>query len=271
MTVDPLVDVRPPNPPWVDLQPSDRAGGFLSFFLRDELSGMAVRAVTLPGNNKSDPNVETGTYGLFSTCCQDMRAAAVTRRCRWLFFVTRQGGERVLAGYYRLRWYTRGPLQLSGRSTDYVLAADEVRLVHPPVPLGHLPIQVRGTVAKRFRTFKFVDGAVAAALVTTLRARPNATSTYINEIHRLERFNAYRTTYRYVSWKMRQSFGWDMAVPYVNAGAGQPGQIPTSPGATVAVDRWRCSQCHYQFVNKALLKRCPECGGMATLQRVSSA
>ena len=51
--------------------------GFLSFYLRDELSALAVRGVTLPGNNKSDPNLETGTYGLFSICCQSMRAGIV--------------------------------------------------------------------------------------------------------------------------------------------------------------------------------------------------
>ena len=172
MTDDATENVRPPNPPWCDLQPRDSAGGFLSFFLRDELSGMAVRAVTLPGNNKSDPNIETGTYGLFSTCCQDMRAGAVARRCRWLFFLTRQNGERVLAGYYRIRWYARGPLVLSGRSADYLLAAEEMRFVHPTVPIRDLPDQAKKTVARRFRTFKYRRRSCGARLSEDLESPP---------------------------------------------------------------------------------------------------
>lgn len=265
-TYDAAENVRPPHPPWCELQTRDDAGGFLTIFLRDELSGMAVRAVTLPGNNKSDPNIETGTYGLFSTCCQDMRAGVVARGCRWLFFLTRQHGHRVLAGYYRIRWHARGPLLISGRSADYVLAADDVRFVHPAIPVQELPAAVRTDVQRAFRTVKHVDSTVVDVLLRTLNARPNATSMYIDEIHRLERFNAYRTSYRYVGWRMRRSFGWDMAEQYVTPASTHAPRTATPSATGASTDVWLCAECRYQFVNKALLKRCPRCGRMATLQ-----
>ncbi|MGE3336023.1 MAG: hypothetical protein AB7I36_20490 [Rhodospirillaceae bacterium] len=235
----------------------DGAGGFLSFFLPDELSGFAVRGVTLPGNNKSDPNLETATYGLFSICCQGMRASFVAQRCRWLFFLTRQNHQRVLAGYYRVRWYAPGPLTQPGRPRDYALAADELRFIHPAIPISELPAgRTRREVGRRFRTFKHVDADVAAELVRALRARRDATSAYLEEIHRLEQFNAHRTGYRYVAWKMKRSFDWDLAAKYLKPK--KPAAVRTSDTPTLA-NTWQCTQCGYRFTSKALLKRCPEC------------
>ena len=173
------VDVRPPNRPWCDLKPLDNAGGFLSFYLRDKLSALAVRGVTLPGNNKSDPNLETGTYGLFSICCQAMRAGLVNRRCRWLFFLTRQGKQRVLAGYYKVGWYAPGPLTLRGRPRDYVIAASEVHFVHPAIPITDLPERARREVGKRFRIFKYVDAEVAGESFRASRLEVTAWATLI--------------------------------------------------------------------------------------------
>ncbi len=130
-------DVRPPNPPWMELHAPPPHCGYLSFYISDDLSALAVRAVTLPGNNKSDPNLETGTYGLFSTCERQMRAGVVNNGSPYLFFVTRYRGRRVLAGHYRIAWYCDGPLSSSGG--DYALAADRLRFIHPPIPLDELP------------------------------------------------------------------------------------------------------------------------------------
>ena len=261
-----VADVRPPNRPWCDFEPLDSAGGFLSFYLRDELSALAVRGVTLPGNNKSDPNLETGTYGLFSICCQGMRAGIVARRCRWLFFLTRQDKQRVLAGYYRVRWYAPGPLTVPGRPRDYAIAADEVRFVHPAILVKRLPARSRREVGKPFRIFKYVDAGVAGELVQVLRTQRDATAAYVNEIERLERFNAYRTSYRYVAWKMQRPFGWDMAAKYLI-----PAKPTVAPSTVVSravtlADTWQCTQCSYRFISKALLKRCPECGRVGTLR-----
>ena len=264
-----IVDVRPPNRPWCDLKPPDNAGGFLSFYLRDELSALAVRGVTLPGNNKSDPNLETGTYGLFSICCQAMRVSLVDRRCRWLFFLTRQGEQRVLAGYYKVGWYAPGPLTLPRRPRDYAIAASEAHFVHPAIPVADLPDRVRREVGKRFRTFKYVDAGVAGELVRILKARPDATAAYINEIERLERFNAYRTGYRYVAWKMQRSFGWDMAPKYLIPATTAVATPTVVSGAVTLADSWHCERCNHRFTSKALLKLCPECRKSGTLRQAT--
>ena len=263
---DKVVDMRPPNRPWSDFDPLDSAGGFLSFYLRDELSALAVRGVTLPGNNKSDPNLETGTYGLFSICCQSMRTSLVDRRCRWVFFLTRQDKQRVLTGYYKVRWYAPGSLTQSGRPRDYAIAADKVHFVHPAIPVKDLPARARREVGQPFRIFKYVDAGVAGELVRVLRARRDATAAYVNEIERLERFNAYRTGYRYVAWKMHGSFGWDMAAKYLIPAKPTVAPAPVVPGTVMLADTWQCSQCDYRFTSKALLKRCPECGEVGTLR-----
>src|SRR5450631_819859 len=57
-------DVRPPSPPWREIAIRRPPTGYLSFYIADDLSRLPVRAVTLPGNNKADPNLETATYGL---------------------------------------------------------------------------------------------------------------------------------------------------------------------------------------------------------------
>src|SRR5688572_1746046 len=118
-------DYRPPARPWRELNPLLAAGGYLSYYYSDVLSPVPVRGVTLPANNKSDPNVETLTYGLFSTCGHSMRASIVANRVPYIFFVTNRGGQRILTGYYRLRWYAPGPLQR--RPADYALAAEHGR------------------------------------------------------------------------------------------------------------------------------------------------
>ena len=261
-----VADVQPPNQPWCDFRPLDSAGGYLSFYLHDELSPLAVRGVTLPGNNKSDPNLETGTYGLFSICCQGMRTSLVTRRCRWLFFMTRQDNQRVLAGYYKVRWYAPGPLTQPGRPRDYAIAADEVHFVHPAIPVRDLPARARSEAEKRFRTFKYVDVEVARELVLVLGTRRDATADYVNEIERLERFNAYRTGYRYVAWKMQRSFGWDMAAKYLIPATPPVETSTLVPHAVTLVGTWQCARCSYRFTNKALLKRCPDCGECGTLK-----
>src|SRR5688572_11222634 len=92
--------MTPPNAPWVQLTPSEDAGGYLSVYYNDDLSRLPIRWVTKPTDSKSDPNLETLTYGLFSTCSLGMRSGIVTRQSKFLFFTTMRRHERVLSGYY---------------------------------------------------------------------------------------------------------------------------------------------------------------------------
>ena len=53
-------------------------------YLADDLSRLPVRHITRPHDNKSDPNIETGTYGLFSTCENQMRSGIVNRGAQYI-------------------------------------------------------------------------------------------------------------------------------------------------------------------------------------------
>ena len=260
-----LTDIRPPNPPWMELAADDDAGGYLSFYLADAVARVPVRGITLPANNKSDPNLETQTYGLFSICGHGMRASVVKRGCRYVLFVTRPARQpRVLVGFYRIRWYAPGSLRMG--TPDYALAADDIRFIDPPISLDELPLRLRRVVGARFRVFKHIDRSAVKELVAMMRRRRDRTVDYLGEIERLERFNEYRTGYRYVNWKKTTRWTWDDARPYLRLRAA---------GKRRALDRrqatgfWECAECKETVFSKALLKRCPKCGAIDALSSVA--
>src|SRR5205085_876583 len=118
----------PPSLPWREIQ--NRTGeGYVSVYYSDDLSPFPVRFVTKPGDNKSDPNLETLTYGLFSTCSPSMRSGLVNRSAQYIFFTTQRSGRRVLAGFYNVRWYAPAN---SPRKNDYYLAAESAHFIENP-------------------------------------------------------------------------------------------------------------------------------------------
>ena len=206
-------------------------------YLADDLSRLPVRHITRPHDNKSDPNIETGTYGLFSTCEQQMRSGIVKSGAEYIIFMCRWDGRLVVAGYYRLAW--KAPGTLHSKQTDYVLAADTVHFVNPPIPIADLPEHVASAAGTGFRLSKRVDSAQTQTLISILNDRSNALSDYLSEIERLEQFQLFHSGYRYVSWQQREPFSWDMALLKV--------------------------ECEQFVISQALLKRCPFCGSMGTL------
>lgn len=233
-------------------------------YLADDLSRLPVRHITRPHDNKSDPNIETGTYGLFSTCEQQMRSGIVKSGAEYIIFMCRWDGRRVVAGYYRLAW--KAPGTLHSKQTDYVLAADAVHFVNPPIPIADLPEHVASAAGTGFRLSKRVDSAQTQTLISILNDRSNALSDYLSEIDRLEQFQLFHSGYRYVSWQQREPFSWDMAGRYLQPGAGK--EVAPNQSST---GTWRCSkvECEQFVISKALLKRCPFCGSMGTLQPIA--
>ena len=140
--------VAPPNAPWKELNSPEDAGSYMSIYYSDDLSRLPVRVITKPGDNKSDPNLETLTYGLFSTCSQSMRSGVVNRRSAYLFFATARKEGRVLTGYYHLRWFTDGVFD---NARDYCLAADTARFIEKPIPLTEVDRRCGTNVSKWFR------------------------------------------------------------------------------------------------------------------------
>ena len=179
--------------------------------------------------------------------------------------MTRVGRERVIAGYYHLRWYALGaPDQVP---PDYALAADRIRFVNPPIRLESLPIKLRRVVAKRFRVFKHVDAEVTAGLMAVLNRRRDRTMDFLAEIERLERFNRRHTSYHYVGWQQNEPFTWELAREYLSVPPPEAATL-TRASTSSPADEWVCSACGQISVNKARLKRCPECKVMHTLRAV---
>jgi len=195
----------PPNHPWKPLDICEASGGCVGSFLNDDLSGLPVRAITKVGDNKADPNLETKTYGLFSTCHKVMRKSIVKHGHRHVFFITNRGGVRVLAGLYLVKWYA--PVSLD--DNDFCLAADSIWFVQDPIPLVDVDRVCGTNVAHPIRGFKHIDAEQCRKTERLLKRRGNATGSYLSEIDRLERFNLKHGGYRYVTAKIRDSYSWD--------------------------------------------------------------
>lgn len=251
-------DVRPPNTPWRPLNSTSDAGGYLSYFYSDDLSELPVRWVTKPGDNKSDPNLETCTYGLFSTCSPSMRSGLVRSRATHVFFFTTRKFERQLAGYYRVGWYAVGPQG----PRDFCLAADRCHFVRSPVPLTTIDARLGTTFSRRFRGLLRTTKDETQQLAGILEEQPDARADYLSEIDRLERFNLKHGGFRYIAWRRSVPFSWQEAVRYLSA----PASAATVVSNSSATDTWRCLDCAHIFRNKALLKQCPACAHVGTLR-----
>jgi hypothetical protein len=218
--------IRPPNPPWEPLKLGDGSLAALSFYYSDPGSDVPVREITRRDDNKSDPNIETGTYGLFSTCERDMRAGIVRRGIDLILFCTSRSDQgrnvRVLTGYYRVGWFCKGR-SVSGYSkksqlVDYSLAAEEFKFVSPGFRLDdrYLKEYVRGVkLDRRFRRFVYIDGDAGRRLTSFLQDTPDATKEYLSEIRRLERQNLKQFGFTYHNWRMKTGFDWNLARRYI--------------------------------------------------------
>jgi hypothetical protein len=249
--------INPPLPPWVPLTVEDDAG-WLSIYYSDDLSRLPIRFVTKPGDNKSDPNLETGTYGLFSTCSPGMRASIIRRGHPNIFFATRWQGQRVLAGMYHIAWYAPAA---SARKEDYYLAADEVYFVDEPIPLSRVDEACRTNCNRRFRGNLRLSAPECARIKRMLLRRANAVGDYVSEIDRIERFSLVHSGFRYPSWRRVDGFDWTHAIPHLKSVMAAKATVVNSSTS----GRWICSNCGQSLTNKALLRQCPYCGQLGTL------
>ena len=171
----------------------------------------------------------------------------VGRRHSHIFFVTSRHGERVLSGFYRIKWYTKGPMG----ERDFCLAADVAHFVKEPIPLTVVDERCGTSISGRFRGMRLLTGAECRSMVRLLNAQVDIRTGYLQEIDRLERFNLLHGGYRYIGWKQSRPFSWEYAENYINT---------TGPTHTTAVNNssssgiWRCSGCGQQIKNKALLE-----------------
>jgi hypothetical protein len=254
--------------PWRPIEPLAGADGYVSYYYADELARLPIRAVTKIRDNKSDPNIETGTYGLFSTCQEKMRSGIVRSRPRYIFFITKpRKRPRELAGMYELGWSAPG--SFSNRSRDFALAARAVRFV-TPVPFGELPGELSGLLDRRWRLDKRIGPGQAEQLAAYLRSKPDRTPEYLAEVERMEQVNEFHSGYRYPTWRRTDPWSWNEADRYLAAGPPVLGSSAKVANSSPS-DWWHCDACGEEFENQALLKACPGCGAIATLQPMAKA
>jgi hypothetical protein len=251
----------PPSRPWVEIAAADAPIGFVAVYYSDPTSRLPVREVTRPGDNKSDPNFETGTFGLFSTCERGMRSGVRGRQAGRLFFMTSHRGQpRAVTGFYDLGWWAWG--KLSGSPHDVCLAAREIWFLEKPIPLSKLPGLSRSALSTGFRTTKLLDAKVTAQLEKVIRSRPDASASYLDEVDRLERFNLRYTGSR--CWQRAEPFSWKHTSHLIDskpADSAVRAITNSSPNG-----RWTCKACNHELSNQSRLKECPECHGLDTLE-----
>jgi hypothetical protein len=242
------------------------AFGYASFYHADDLAALPVRGVTRIKDNKSDPNIETGTYGLFSTCQERMRAGVVTHGASFIFFFTRpRGQERHLAGMYELGAWTPGGLGVAAR--DFAIAAKAVRFISP-IPIAELGDGLAKPLGRRWRLTKRLTPEQTTCLAKIVHGQPDLTDQYLLEIDRLERLNRFQSGYRYPTWMREDPWSWSNASAYLR-------QVPDDPGServsnSSATGWWGCNQCDAAIENGALLKACPSCGELGTLRPLNA-
>jgi len=234
------------------------AGAYVSVYLSSDVARVPVRDVLRVGDNKSDPNLETQTYGLFSTCEPTMRKSIAARGITEIFFVTSvEPLGRTLVGRYELGWF------VEVNQGDFAFAATFARFIDP-IPVSQIPGKAGAEMQKPLRNYRIIEPPIADALRTLVDGTPDRTSHYVFEIDRLERMSLSRTGFRYPTWDGTDAFGWATAGPYLQGASDTPVIMPNSSPTGI----WVCSHCGIQIRNEARLKVCSGCRERGTLQPV---
>lgn len=253
---------------WTALKTAESPFGYASFYYADELAALPVRAITRIKDNKSDPNLETGTYGLFSTCEERMRAGVVKRGASYLFFFARPRGatERCLTGMYELAAWTPGALGV--RAGDYALAARALRFI-APIPISSLPIELAETLGTGWRLVKQLSPTQTHKLKALVNSKPDLSGAYLAEVDRLERLNKFHSGYCYPTWRRQKPWSWADAAAYLKPAS--------KKGATQRISNssptgwWGCEACDAAIESGARLKACPNCQRLGSLRPLDAA
>ncbi len=286
-------DYAPPNGSWEEHQASEDAQSYLTlYYCEDEISKYPVREVTKVNDNKSDPNLETMSYGLCSTCTRDIRSGLVKNNRPYLFFCTNIKGERHLAGYYHIGWYSLGPPLLTNYRNgsiqdDYRLVADQMKWIYPPISFETVADETGfDGILTGFRK-KLISSETTDALLDLFDDREDCSQQYLNEIRRLELINKRYHEYRYPTWEREAGFDWESVQSYVGTmQAGEDNEtkqiletkmetmnIDPSLIASESVSNWFCLICDHEFENEAPLKLCPNCdngGGIIPARAINT-
>jgi hypothetical protein len=100
-------------------------------------------------------------------------------------------------------------------NSDLCLAADAMRFIANPITLAEVDDKCDANISGWFRNMRRIVGDECIRIVRLLKSYPDATSNYIDEIDRLERFNLKHGGYRYFHRRQTEKFSWDLAKQYL--------------------------------------------------------
>ena len=211
--------------------PNRSQTGRLVYYYSNQKAALPVRDVQKSWDEKADPNLETMTYGVFSTCTPIGRKNAFEHGDEFLFFYTNWGGTRIVTGYYEIGSYlVTGFINRLGSITyhfsDYAFLARNSHFVKIGIPLGvhgekrweRVRVRDTGIIGYGYRTTQQISSAETKILKGMLDAQDDATGDYVREIHRLEKENVSKYGARYPTFQqgrfMRRllSSGFNIAI-----------------------------------------------------------
>ncbi len=216
---------------WEPIETGTGGLGRLAFYYSSQDSPLPVRAVRKRWDNKADPNIETATWGLFSTCMPSTRKGIVERGDSYLFFFTNWKGERRVTGYYELGWYAYTGIRVRDRRgtlafPDLAIRAKNVRFVEDGLILRGVNSKASKVAPKLLRKGELsgygprestqANAQLSALIKSELDKKVDVTRDYVKEIHALEIENLDSTGFKYPSWKRKEGFNSGAMEEFVN-------------------------------------------------------
>lgn len=281
----PTTEMKPYHPacqesPWTEIDQDEGAGGMVSTIHSSKLASLPVRDITrldqnfklnALADNKSDPNIETMTFGVFSTCEMRPRKKFVEDGRRYLFFRTKWQGQNSIIGYYDVKWHlsSQAPRYIQkGKRIDVVheemLAATHCHFVAKPVPLSQLADIVdqeeKALAGRAIQPLK-LSAAEALELKALLDEQPDASEQYLEEIERLEEYQrANHNGIAYLNWPRKNGFSWvEARRPIEQAGIQDWEERKTQwneNGEELARNWWMCESCDTRMESHHTIKFC---------------
>jgi len=218
--LNPMFKRRPPSKVvWQQIEKNSEPTGHLAYYYSNQKTELPVRDVTKRYDNKSDPNIETKSYGMFSTCMPPARKNMVERGDSYIFFFTRRNNQRILTGYYELdKFVPTGITPIRGgkpnKFKDFALLAKRTHFVKNGIPFtGKTWSKIKSEHIHEDeiegfgpRDFVKVDPQMTKKLKKLLDEQEDITDEYIKEIHNLENINKENSGKKYPTWKRNNGF-----------------------------------------------------------------
>lgn len=272
---------------WKKIKKTEKITGHIATYYSNDKAKLPVRDVKRLWDSKADPNIETGTYGIFTTCMPASRKNMVQRGDSYIFFFTNWRGKRYLAGYYELDKYIDTGITPTGNGkaykySDYGLVAKRTHFVAKPIPFtGKLWSKINpekcsedGIDGYGPRNFKAIDEKLTKKLKMILDLQPDITAEYVKEIKKLEKENADKYGFKYPSWNRPDGFTKKDVKEFIPSLASPPKSNPSSDpyvpmkeGHPKLARDYQCTNCGWKIGGQMCqLKKCERCGEFSLKQ-----